>query len=309
MKLLALIVTLLLVHLQLHAAADLAIGSEAPPVSVKQWVNGGPIDMAAGKGKNIYVVEFWATWCGPCREAIPHLSELQKKYKERGVVFMGLTDEAPSVVKGFMQKMGAKMDYAVGIDERDQTFKRYMAPFDQDGIPHAFIVDKDGQLVWHGHPMGSLDKALEELLSGKFNLEQVKQNDRITKMQLEYIELVNAPATRDRATELGNTIISELGKNVGGLNAFAWRILTDRRLKHHDAALALRASKQAYELGGTKDASIVDTYARALFESGQKEAAIEQQKAAIALAKEEGVRIEYEGTLKKYQRLLREGAN
>jgi len=304
----ALIIALALVVAGFHARAKLAIGDPAPPVAIKQWIKGGPVDVAAGKGKSIYVIEFWATWCGPCREAIPHLTELQKKYKDRGVVFVGLTDEAPSLVKPFVQKMGAKMDYAVGIDEREKIFKAYMVPFDQDGIPHAFIVDKEGRLVWHGHPMTEMEKALEELLSGRFNLDQAKKHDRLTKLQVEYMERVNAPATRAKAAELGETIITELGKNVGGLNAFAWRILTDRRVKHRDAALALKASKLAYDLGGSKDASVVDTYARALFESGQKEAAIEQQKAAIALAKEEGVRIEYEGTLKKYQRLLRESA-
>jgi thiol-disulfide isomerase/thioredoxin len=307
--LLGLVLTGILINSQLQAAANLAIGDPAPAFSVKEWIKGGPVDISAGKGKNIYVIEFWATWCGPCRETIPHVTELQKKYRDRDVVVIGLTDEAPSLVKTFVQKMGAKMDYAVGIDERDKVFETYMTPFDQQGIPHAFIIDKDGRLVWHGHPIGGLDKALEELTSGKFNLELARKQDQITKMQLEYIELVNAPATREKAAELGNSIVAEFGKNAGGLNSFAWRILTDRRIKHRDPALALKAVKLAYELGGAKDASIVDTYARALFESGQKEAAIEQQKAAIALAKEEGQRIEYEGTLKKYQRLLRESAN
>lgn len=300
-------VFLALVVTTLCARANLGIGDPAPPISVKQWIKGGPVDLASGNGKNIYVIEFWATWCGPCREAIPHMTDLQKKYRDRGVVVVGLTDEAPSLVKTFVQKMGDKMDYAVGIDEREKAFKAYMVPFDQDGIPHAFIVDKDGRLVWHGHPLGALDKALEELTTGKFNLEIARKNDRLTKMQLQYIELVNAPATRAKAAELGDTIVTELGNNTGGLNAFAWRILTDRRVKHRDAALAVKAARRAYELGGAKDPSVVDTYARALFDSGQKEAAIEQQKAAIALAKEEGQRIEFEGTLKKYQRLLREG--
>jgi len=302
----SLTVVLALVITSLNARANLAIGDAAPPVSIKQWVKGGPVDIAAGKGKNIYVVEFWATWCGPCRETIPHMTELQKKYRDRGVVFLGLTDEAPSLVKSFVQRMGPKMDYAVGIDERDKVYGTYMTPFGQDGIPHAFIVDREGRLVWHGHPVAGLDKALEEVVSGKFNLEQAKSHDRIRKMQLRYIEFVNAPATRARASELGDAIITELGKNAGGLNSFAWLILTDRRVKHRDASLALKAAKPAYDLGGSKDPAVVDTYARALFESGQKEAAIEQQKAAISLAKDEGQRLEFESTLKKYQRLLRE---
>lgn len=306
MKKYALVLLSLGIHFQL-AAAEAAIGSPAPPISVRQWIKHGPIDIAAGKGKHVYVLEFWATWCGPCREAIPHLNDLQKKYRDRGVVFLALTDEAPSLVKAFVQKMGATMDYAVGIDEKEQLYKTYMEPFDQHGIPHAFIIDKEGRLVWHGHPSVSLDQALEELLSGRFNLEQAKKHDRITKLQIQYIDSVNTPAKRERAAELGNTILAELKGNAGGLNAFAWKILTDRRIKHRDAPLALRAAREAHDLGGARDAAMLDTYARALFEAGQKEAAIEQQKAAIALAKEEGVRIEYEGTLKKYQRLSRQG--
>jgi thiol-disulfide isomerase/thioredoxin len=306
MKSLAVVLTLVVTTL--CARGNLAIGDAAPALSVKEWIKGGPVDMAAGKGKNIYVIEFWATWHEPCRQAIPHMTELQKRYKDRGVVFMGLTDEAPSLVKSFVQRMGEKMDYAVAIDEHDKVFESYMKPFDQDGIPHAFLVDKEGRLVWHGYPVGSLDKALDDLISGKFNLEEARKHDRVTKMQVQYIDLVNAPATRNRAAELGDNIITDLGRNVGGLNSFAWRILTDRRVKHRDPALALKAAKLAYDLGGSKEPSVVDTYARALFESGQREAAIEQQKAAIGLAKDEGQRIEFEGTLKKYRRLLRESA-
>jgi len=289
--------------------AELAIGDPAPSISVKEWIKGGPVDLAAGNPRFIHVIEFFATWHEPSREAIPRMTDLQHKFKDRGVLFVALTDEAPSLVKTFVQKMGAKMEYAVGIDERDKVFKEYMEPFDQDGIPHAFIIDKEGRVVWHGDPMGSLDKALEEVISGKFNLEQARKHDRITKLQLQYIDAANAPGTRAKAAQIGDMIVSELGNNAAGLNAFAWRILTDRRLQHRDAALALKAAKRAYDLDGAKDPGVVDTYARALFESGDKQAAIEQQKAAIRLAKDEGQRIEFEGTLKKYQRLLREAAN
>lgn len=291
----------------LASTPKLAIGDPAPSISVKQWIKHGPIDIAAGKGKHIYVLKFWASWYEPGLEAIPYVNELQRKYRDRGVIFMSLTDEAPSAVRAFVKKMGANMDYAVGIDPRDQTYKTYMAPFDQDNIPYAFIIDKQGLLVWHGHPVGGLAQALDELLSGKYNMEAARKRDRVDKLQLQYIEWVNAPATRQRAAEIGDTILSELSGNAGGLNAFAWKILTDRRIKHRDTALALNAAKSAQDLGGSKNAAMLDTYARALFEAGQKQAAIEQQKAAIALAKDEGTRIEYEGTLNKYKRLLREG--
>src|SRR6185436_2763520 len=111
---------------------ELGIGDPAPPISVKEWIKGGPVDIAAGRGKNIYVVEFWAITWQPSVEAIPRLTDLQTKYRDRGVLVVGLTPEAPSLVKLFVQKQGAKMDYAVGIDEHDTAYKTYMEPFDQD---------------------------------------------------------------------------------------------------------------------------------------------------------------------------------
>jgi len=76
--------------------------SAAPPVNlvrvaaalkISDWVKGKPVDLAAGKGKQVYVIEFWATWCGPCRTSIPHLTELQKKFKDKGVTFVGVSDK------------------------------------------------------------------------------------------------------------------------------------------------------------------------------------------------------------------------
>ena len=82
-------------------SADL--GDEAKPLQISKWVKGKKVDLAKGKGKKVYVVEFWATWCPPCRTTIPHLTELQKKYKDKGVVFIGVSDEKASVVKKFVE--------------------------------------------------------------------------------------------------------------------------------------------------------------------------------------------------------------
>lgn len=62
-------------------------------------IKGSEIDFATtfGDGTNAYVLEFWATWCGPCRQTIPHLSELAHKYKEKNITFVGITDEDEQV--------------------------------------------------------------------------------------------------------------------------------------------------------------------------------------------------------------------
>src|SRR5882724_10852622 len=100
------------------SAAPLSLGDPAPKIEVKEFVKGGPVK-SFEKGK-IYVVEFWATWCGPCRTSIPHLSELQKKHKD--VVFIGVSvfERDPSKVKPFVEEMGEKMAYRVATDDAEE---------------------------------------------------------------------------------------------------------------------------------------------------------------------------------------------
>ena len=67
------------------------IGDKAKPLEIAEWVKGKK-DVDVTDGKSVYVVEFWATWCGPCRTTIPHLTELQKEYSDK-VVFVGVSKE------------------------------------------------------------------------------------------------------------------------------------------------------------------------------------------------------------------------
>lgn len=137
----------------------------AAALSIKEWIKGQPVDVT--DGKRIYVVEFWATWCGPCRVSIPHLSKIQKEFRDKDVVVIGISDEEPSVVRPFVEKMGGKMDYIVACDDQRQTFTAYMAAYGQGGIPTAFIVGKDGNIQWFGHPMDGLDARLTKYTDEK----------------------------------------------------------------------------------------------------------------------------------------------
>lgn len=192
------------------------IGMPAPELKISNWVKNGPVSLSAGKGKNIYVVEFWATWCPPCQVTIPHLTEVQKKYRDKNVIVVGITDEEAPLVKQFVAKMGPRMDYAVAIDDNSQTSKAYMDAFGIDTIPHAFIVDKNGQIVWHGNPMEGFDEALEQVVSGKFNIQKQAKRELAEKKLMQFIELVSTNGDSAQIDSLGKEL-EALDKEVGGI--------------------------------------------------------------------------------------------
>jgi thiol-disulfide isomerase/thioredoxin len=291
----------LLTSLAAWPAGATDLGDPAPPLKVAEWVKGTPVDLAAGRGKGIYVVEFWATWCGPCRVSIPHLTEMQKKFKDQGVVFVGISDEQSETVKPFVERMAEKMDYTVAIDDRRQTAKGYMEAFGVGGIPHAFVVDKSGALAWHGHPMAGLDRVLEQMIAGKFDLAAAKKAAKAEQLVGEYFALADRSGDSPKAAELGDKIVTDGAGNAGLLNGFAWRLLTDPRLKNRDLKLATRAAKAALDACEGKDAATVDTYARALFDTGKVEEAIKYQKQALALAKDPRLKTELGNALKRYE--------
>ncbi len=75
------------------AKATLSAGDAAPALSVTKWLKGAPVT-SFEKG-HVYVVEFWATWCGPCVASMPHLSAIQKEFKDK-VTIIGVTSEDPN---------------------------------------------------------------------------------------------------------------------------------------------------------------------------------------------------------------------
>jgi thiol-disulfide isomerase/thioredoxin len=151
-------------------AGDVAPGSPAPKISVKKWIKGKPVNKFA-PGKT-YVVEFWATWCGPCIESIPHITELAKKNKDVTFVGVGIwEDNKDQIVEKFVSKMGAKMDYNIAYGgNKGGMADTWMKASSSNGIPTAFIV-KNQKVMWIGHPM-EMDKVLPQIKSGKYDLKK-----------------------------------------------------------------------------------------------------------------------------------------
>src|SRR5262249_37587197 len=85
-------------------AEGLKLGDPAPKLDVKEFIKGDPVP-SLEKGK-VYVVEFWAPWCPPCRTSIPHLTELQKKHKDAVFIGVSIAERNQAGVKPFVEQMG-----------------------------------------------------------------------------------------------------------------------------------------------------------------------------------------------------------
>lgn len=161
----------------------------APTFKVESMVKGEAPDLSSG----LHVVEFWATWCGPCKMNIPHLTEMAHKYKGKvDVTGVDVSESGPdklAKVKAFVADMGEKMDYNIAYDGDTKAMDSgFMKAANQRGIPTAFLV-KDGQIIdiEVGYPMPGLEKAIDEVLAGKFDVAKAKADyDKRTAEEAEY---------------------------------------------------------------------------------------------------------------------------
>lgn len=147
--------------------AKLKVGDPAPALKATKWLQGTEVKEFA-KG-NIYIVEFWATWCGPCIVMMPHMGEMQAQYKSKGVTFIGFTAKDPNnteeKVAAMVAKRGPKLGYTFAYADDRETYGNWMQAAGQNGIPCCFVVDREQKIAYIGHPM-YLDIVLPKVVEG-----------------------------------------------------------------------------------------------------------------------------------------------
>lgn len=302
-------------------AATLEVGSPAPRLSIAEWVKGEPIDVHKEVGKKAILVEFWAVWCPPCKESIPRLNRLQVKYKDQlaivGVTAPDSRGNSPSAIRKFVAEQGDGMSYWVAIDDRDQTTGAYMLAAEAIGIPHAFLIGKDGKIVWQGSPLepdlenviegtlrGTYDPKIEREVERKFaQLERPiarGQWDQVTKGLGEILKI--APANETALRLIRRVYVDELNKpdefrnwarehlrqfqsNSRAMHALAIVSLFESEdITGRFPDIALEAARASYEAAQPKDTPTITVYALAAYHVGALDRALSLQQEALKLA-------------------------
>jgi thiol-disulfide isomerase/thioredoxin len=297
-------------------AKDLKVGDAAPEVRVDQWIQS---ETTVGEGKP-YIVEFWATWCGPCKVAIPHMNDLYNKYKGDGLKVIGVSNEKQEIgkVKDFVRQQGSQMSYSVAID--GGVWNDWLEAAGQKGIPCAFIVDDTNHIAFIGHPMDDqFEDILGKVMDGRYNPKLEKQAkpmlaaadsaarvknwsdvyrhlDAVIELDprvflavslRKYRTLVCEEQNAEGATAWAAEMLTTYASDAGALEAIAEMAAADSEACVLNMELARTAADAMLALEGRLDPDALATSAMVAFRAGDKDRAIrEQQQAYLAVSPE-----------------------
>ncbi|BDU74675.1 TlpA family protein disulfide reductase [Mesoterricola silvestris] len=181
---LALSVAATLCHAQFNSNPTLRIGDPAPPITAQAWVRGKPL--ARFEPGRVYVVDFWATWCGGCIMAFPHISGIARKYEDK-VRFISVDsyedlgenkgkDLAAAVRKFLQTPNGKRLTFDVAVDGAANTmYQAWIKPLRRNGFPTTFIIDQEGRIAWVDVNLDHLEWALDHVLAGTWDRNKAAQ--------------------------------------------------------------------------------------------------------------------------------------
>ena len=141
LPLIAVVLCLLASGLPLGLAAALDKGEPAPEIDLAD-LSGKSVKMSALRGK-VVLVDFWASWCAPCRDSLRVLERLSRVYRERGLVIVGVNiDKSASEARAFLEKNKLQVSFSVVNDKDHKVAERYAPPT----MPSSYLIDREGRV-------------------------------------------------------------------------------------------------------------------------------------------------------------------
>ena len=235
--------------------SGLTIGSPAPALQIEHWLsdgNGRLPHLQKFTPGHVYMVEFWATWCGPCAAAMPRLAELQKQYQSQKFQLISVSDEALATIQAFLKRSlpassSAKAEeessaaeskpttygeltsvYCLASDPDQSVSRDYMEAAQQRGIPTCFLVGKTGLIEWIGHPM-EVEEPLQQVLADRWDRQAFATVFRRGQLRDELGERLSAAMRRERVDE-AMAIVAE-GKVLAEGDPVLTQMLEDAELQ------------------------------------------------------------------------------
>lgn len=329
------LLTCLLLATAAHAQRNkLEVGDAAPELNIESWIKG---EQTAIEEDHVYVIEFWATWCGPCKRAIPQLSALQKQHEVDGLRIIGISTEEEDTVRDYVRSQGSKINYTIAVDDNKKSDRNWKTAAKLDGIPAAFIVDRRGRIQFIGNPHDpQFTRVLKLVINGRYDaklyaevLPRLNAVDNAVKMR----NWREAMAHLDKAIERDDYIFAplelakvdlmmfEMGEPQAAmeyarslLDSYAddWElhmrlaemIVSDPRIEKENRDLALAKDAIDSAVAGARDQDnpqLLSVQAMVQFERGEADEAVSLQRRAWMIAtpaRKPG----YERVLRRYQR-------
>ena len=287
---------------ELRTLPTLTVGDRAPELVVERWLRGEALERL--EPGSVYVIDFWATWCGPCIAGMPHLTALQRELGPRGLRVIGVAprpdewghDEAS--IEALLARKEAEIGYAIALDAegdsergyqgvfRGKTIESWMGAAEVGALPIAFVVDRAGTIAAIAPPL-EVGAAVRACLDGTFDRERAAREYRAllgARAQLAELEALLETGERDLARTLTEELFAgPLWNDARYLTALAG----DWSAGEPDGpsrSVALRAAKRADALSGSREPGTLGLLARLYLANGETDAAERAQSAALALA-------------------------
>lgn len=271
---------------------ELWIGSAAPQLQLAHFPRGEAI--TSFEPGQTYVVEMWATWCGPCIVAFPHLADLQEKYEGKlNVIGVNIWeqvqgDERVELINEFVAKH-TEMKYTVAIEEGTAMADTWMKPANRNGIPSAFIVNGEGKVAWMGHPM-TMDEPLDQIINGEYDVDAAAAkvwNQQLSSVAFNDMRELGAAGDFDRVGEIAGVLVNNtFPEDPDGLGQTAMTLLGNENAPESHLKMAHKVSKKAAELTEWENWQALYAYAWASHRMGDNAEAIKWQEKVMEMSPE-----------------------